>query len=263
MSRLVHLVADYGPADLGYAELIQRLALAVPSAVVHLTPVAHADTVAAGFCVAQLALTDGPPDRLVVHDIGSPGAADDRLCAGRTRDGVWIIGPNVGWSWSFAIDELPSLCHVDVTAGGSVLRARETLPVAITHVTRRHPHAISDLVPRASIPPVPERVVAYIDDAGNVKTTIAEAPGATGTRVEVRIGRVSARAIVSGSQAVPEGELALAIGSSGWPTRRGGRRCFLELVVGGGSAAERFSRPLPGTRVGLRLGRSGRAQREL
>jgi hypothetical protein len=105
---------------------------------------------------------------------------------------------------------------------------------------------------------VPERVVAYVDAAGNVKTTIAEPPAAVGAAVQVRIGGVTARAIVSDGRTVPDGELALATGSSGWPTRRGGRRCFVELVVGGGSAAERFARPLPGTAVGVRLAGSRR-----
>lgn len=251
MSRLVQLVADYGAGDLAYAELIQRLALALPDAVVHLTRVAPGDTVAAGFCVAQLAFNAGPPERVVAHDVGSAGA-DDRLCASRTHDGVWIVGANAGWSWSFAIDELPGLCHIDVSVGGS------GLPIGIAHVTRRHPHALCDLVPRNSIPPVPERAVAYVDAAGNVKTTIPEAPGPAGTRVHVRIGRVSARAIVTAGQTVPDGELALAA-VPGWLSRRGGRRCFLELIVGGGSAAERFAGPEPGTSVRV----SARGHREL
>ncbi len=263
MTRLVQLVADYGPGDLEYAELIQRLALAVPNAVVHLTPVAPGDTVAAGFCVAQLALTEGPPNRLVAHDVGSSAASDDRLCASRTRDGVWIVGPNTGWSWSFTIEELPSLCHVDVTVGGARAHAGDSLPLAITHVTKRHPHAIADRVPRDNIPPVPERVVAHIDAAGNVTTTIGEAPATTGARIHVHIGDVSARAIVTGTGAVPKGELALTTGAPGWPMRRGGRRCFLELVVGGGSAAARFADPQPGTSVDLQTDGSARAHREL
>ena len=124
MSRLVQLVADYGPGDLAYAELTQRLALAVPNVVVHLTRVAPADTLAAGFCVAQLALTDGPPDRVVAHDVGSSRADRDRPCASRTAGGAWIVGPNAGWSWSFAIDELPCVCRLDVSVGDSACRWR-------------------------------------------------------------------------------------------------------------------------------------------
>jgi hypothetical protein len=248
MSRLVQLVADYGPGDLAYAELVQRLALTVPAAVVTLTPVASGDTVAAGFCVAQLALCEGPSGRVVAHDVRGAQPADDRLCVGRTHDGVWIVGPNSGWSWSFAVDELPSLCHSDVTAG--------CLASAITHVANRHPHAIWDAAPREAVPPVPERVVAYVDAAGNVKTTIATPPAPAGAAVQVRIGSVAARAVVSDGRTVPDGELALATGWPGWPTRDGGRRCFVELVVGGGSAAARFERPAPGTAVGLRPARS-------
>ena len=98
---------------------------------------------------------------------------------------------------------------------------------------------------------MPDRVVAYVDSAGSVTTTIAEAPAPAGSRVQVLIGAVSARALVIGTQAVPDGELALVAGSSGWPRRRGGRRAFLELVVGGGSAAKRFAGPAPGTAVRL------------
>lgn len=66
---LVHLVADYGVGDLAFAEVSQRIVRALPEAWVHSVPVAPFDTLAAGFCVAQLALTDGPTGRLVVHNV--------------------------------------------------------------------------------------------------------------------------------------------------------------------------------------------------
>ena len=69
MSRLLQLVADYGPGDLAFAELLQCLALVLPDAEVRATRVPPGDTLAAGFCVARLALGDGPADRLVVHDV--------------------------------------------------------------------------------------------------------------------------------------------------------------------------------------------------
>jgi hypothetical protein len=236
MTRLVQLVAGYGPGDLAYAEFTQRLALAVPDAVVHLTRVAPRDTLATAFCVAELALTEGPPDRIVAHDAGG----GSRMCGGRTRDGAWIVGADAGWSWSFVINELSSLCRLDASQ----------LALAIVHVAKGHPHAVCDPVPRESVPPVPERVVAYVDSAGNVKTTIAEPPAPAGTRINVRIGGASAQVLVAGAEAIRHGELALSAGP-GWPSRRGGRRCFFELVVSGGSASDRFADPAPGTAVHL------------
>ena len=43
----------------------------------------------------------------------------------------------------------------------------------------------------------------------------------------------------------------MATGSAGWRTRAGGRRNFVELFVGGGSAAERFALALSGAEIGL------------
>ena len=235
MTRLIQLVADYGPGDLAYAELTQRLALAVPDAVVQLTRVAPGDTLAMGFCVAELALTEGPADRIVAHDAGG-----GRMCGGRTRDGAWIVGADAGWSWSFAVNEVSSLCRLDASH----------LALAIVHVAKGHPHAVCDPVPRECVPPVPERVVAYVDSAGNVKTTIAEPPAPAGTRINVRIGGSSARVLVAGAEAIRHGELVLSAGS-GWHSRRGGRQCFFELVVSGGSASDRFADPAPGTAVHL------------
>lgn len=71
--------------------------------------------------------------------------------------------------------------------------------------------------------------------------------------VEVTIGEHTERATVSGGAfEVPAGELAFAPGSSGWTTATGQRLRFFELFLRGGSAAERFSDPPPGTSVQVR-----------
>jgi len=252
VSRLVHLVADYGAGDLAFAEFAQRLALALPDAVLHLTPVAPNDTVAAGFCVAQLALGPGPRDRLVVHDVGVP-VDDHRFCAGRTHDGVFVVGPKTGWSWSFVAASLDGLCHLDVVADGGRLRARDVLPAAVSHVSHRHSHAICDSVARSSIPPAPEGAVVYADGRGDLKTTIVVPLAAIGERVVVHIGVMSAVAVVTdGTHEPAPGELALAPGSSGWPTRDGGHQRFPELSVGDGSAYDRFAQPPSGSPIELR-----------
>src|SRR5688572_8998949 len=58
VTPLVHLVADYGPGDLAFAQTLQRLVLVAPEA--QLCPTLAADTLAAGLCVAALALAAGP-----------------------------------------------------------------------------------------------------------------------------------------------------------------------------------------------------------
>ncbi len=64
------------------------------------------------------------------------------------------------------------------------------------------------------------------------------------------MGEVSATAIVTDDTfAVADGELALAAGSSGWTAGDGCRRRFFELFLRGGSAAQRFADPVPGTAI--------------
>lgn len=253
---LVHLIADYGLGDLAFAEVRQRIALALPDAEVHEISVAPFDTLAAGFCIAQLALTDGPEDRLIIHNVAPrrdetgprPGNEGERFCAGHTHNGVVIAGPNSGHSFSFCKEELHSLCSLDIAASGSQFRSRDLLPRALPGIIHHHPHALGGHVPPERVPPVPESVVAYVDGYGNLKTTLQTAPAAVGSRVLVRIGGHSATAIVSdGSFAVAEGELALAPGSSGWKRHGGGQVVFYELFLRGGSAAQRFAMPATGT----------------
>jgi hypothetical protein len=241
----LHLVTDRGPDDPACAELVRRLADILPGAVIHLTVVGPCDTLAAGCCVAELAVEDGAADSLVAHDVtpapGDPGpwpdGAGEQFCVARSATGVLVVGPNLGWAWSFAVDTLRGLCCMDVVPRSP----HDRLPVALRHAHNRHPHAVTGTLPRSAVPAPPERAVAYIDEAGTLKTTLAALPADVGSRVLVEIGDVRAPALVSdGSVAVPEGELALA------PSRPGG---YLDLRQRGGSAAERFAEPATGTQI--------------
>ena len=174
MGRLIHLVADHWPGDLVHAQLVQQLLLALPGASVLPTRVAEGDTVAAGFCVAQLALSEGPGDRIVLHDVASATAAGEPLYGAHTRAGVVVIGPNTGWSWSFIAGEVSALCELDVCVDAA---SRGGLARAVSHVARRHPHAICEVLEDPPIPAMPERVVAYVDGDGNVETDGRRAAG--------------------------------------------------------------------------------------
>jgi hypothetical protein len=236
--RLVHVVSDCCAGDLSFAELVQQVGLAVGDAEVIATTVGPEDTLAAGWCVAQLALANGPPGRMVVHHVG----VGERICVGRSRTGALVVGPDAGWAWSFVVHALSELCWLDVRAGGGGL---DVVPVAIRHAVTRHPHAIARVVSRDEVPTVPDCVVAWIDRAGSIKTTVVEQPAPTRERVLVRVGERSATATVTdGSFDIDEGALALA-------PCEGPQRRFYELLLRGGSAAERFGRPPSGTPVAL------------
>ncbi len=255
---LVHVVADYGPAgDLAFAEVTQRLVAAIPSATVVATPVGPFDTLAAGFVVAQLALTDGPRERIVFHNVAPrrdetdarEGNEGERFTAGEAADGTLVIGPNAGHSLAF-VRQAMEIRYLDVPAAGSQFRSRDFLPAAAGRLAAGDRSGLEALLPADAIPDVPADVVAYTDGYGNLKTTLEAPPAANGQRVLVRVGHAAGTAIVSdGTFSVAEGELSLAPGSSGWSLPDGRERRFLELFLRGGSAAARLGRPAPGTRI--------------
>lgn len=254
----MHIVADYGPSgDLAFAEVAQRLVAVLPRATFVTTPVGPFDTLAAGFVNAQLALTEGPRDRIVFHNVAprrdetDPRRANEgeRFTLAEVANGSLLVGPNSGYSLAFLRDEA-ALSYLDVPAAGSQFRSRDFLPAAVGRLAAGDRTVVGDPVPAELVPEVPSEVVAYTDGYGNLKTTHAVAPAPNGERILVRVGHASTTAIVSdGSFSVPEGELAFAPGSSGWPLGNGRRRTLFELFLRGGSAADRLGHPAPGTPV--------------
>ena len=256
---LLTVVADYGTGDLAFAEVHQHLARLLPEAdVVHLS-VAPFDTVSAGFCVAQLALTDGPPDRVVYvnvaprQDTDAPREenAGERLVAARLPSGVLVVGVLSGASLSFLAGEDVPLRAVEVPEHGSQFRSRDVFPAAVAALARGDDDLLGGVV---GCPPAPERSLVYTDGYGNLKTSWHEAPAEPGSRVRVRIGGRSAEAVVTdGVFTVPAGEVSFAPGSSGWQTPGGGTRAFWEVFARGASAAALFDEPAAGTAVEVDL----------
>jgi hypothetical protein len=244
--RLVQLVADYGPGDLAFAEMAQLLEFVVPDAEVRLTRVPAHDTLAAGWCAASLALCEGPPGRLVVVDVTATGGA--RHCVGRARDGVEIVGPNCGWTWSFLAAEVCGPCYLEVPARDGLVGTPQLLAQAVVRVARRQPHGVQEPVRHEEIPVIPDSVVAFVDCDGSLETTVPHVADAVGGQMEVRIGDVTATAFVTDGSA-PPGEDALALRPAG--STRGGGRSFSALTVRGGSAAELFGSPPGGAPVAL------------
>jgi hypothetical protein len=253
---LLTVVADYGVGDLAFAEVRQRFARLLPEADVTAIPVPPFDTVSAGFCLAQLAFGDGPPDRVLYANVAprqdedQPRAdnAGERLVAGRLPSGVLVVGVASGASMSFLADEGVRLHAVDVPAAGSQFRSRDVFPDALAALVRGETGLLGEPV---TVDPPPARSVVYTDGYGNLKTSWYSAPADTGTAVRVRIGDVVNEVTVSdGVFAVPAGAIAFAPGSSGWPHGDDGAvRTSYEIFARGRDAAELFGRPASGTPV--------------
>lgn len=261
---IVHLVTDWPLDDDGEGtDLVRRLALAFPGVVVEICAVSADDTLAAGFCVAQLACAGGSDRRLVASWVGAdpagatpgpwPEGAGPRLCVGRGAAGTLIVGPNAGFGWSLALPDLRGLCFLDVTPAGRDTWGG-TLATAVAHAHCRHPHAAAGAVDRDAVPPPPPAAVARVDRDGTLKTTIIGLPARLGQTVDVRIGAIAAPALVSdGATGAPrpsEGQLLLAPARSEWPVAADlGPPRYAELRAVGGSAADRFARPPTGTPI--------------
>ena len=259
---LVHIIADYGPGDLAFAEVVQRIKLHLPDAEPVLTPVPPFSTLAAGFCVAQLGLNEAPAGTLIYHNVAPRmdeetarrDNAGERLAFARLPTGVRVIGVNASYTFTFVRDAAVELRWAAVPAEGSQFRSRDLFPQAAAAIALGQPDALADEIRSEDIPDTPPNRIAYIDGYGNLKTTITPngASIPVGTRVKVRIGDVEQEAVASdGSFDIEPGQLAFAPGSSGWIDAHGIETRWMELFLRGGSAWEMFGRPSLGDAVDI------------
>jgi hypothetical protein len=149
MIRRVELVADYGPGDPAFDELVQRMQAALADVTIHPTRVPAGDTLEAGRCVARLALAPGAAGRVVVHDVAVRDEAQRGLCAGRTGDGALVVGRDGADCWSGVADALETLCTLELPLRTSPHDRADVLAKVIVRVLDRHPHAVREPVPRA------------------------------------------------------------------------------------------------------------------
>src|SRR3712207_2776091 len=257
---VVHVIADYGPGDLAFAEVAQRIKLHLPDAEPLYTPVPAFSTLAAGFCVAQLGLNPAPPATLIYHNVaprkddeGAGGGNEgERLAFELLPTGVRGVGVNAGYPLAFAGDAAEELRWASVPAAGSQFRSRDLFPEAMGDIVAGSSDALAGKIDPSAIPDVPTDRVAYADGYGNLKTTAEHGARtiSSGTAVRVRIGARELAAVASdGSFEVEEDELAFAPGSSGWPRADGKEVRWMELFLRGGSAWEAFGRPEVGACV--------------
>jgi len=251
----ISLIADYGNGDPAFAEVTQRLLMAVPTAQISLLSVPPFSTLATGFWIAQLGLNPGPQERLIYHNC-APRQDDaqprqDNEGEGLTYvllpNGVKVVGVNAGYTLSFIKDSAQVLRTVKASRGGSQFRSRDVFPSAAAAIAKEDFSLLGEELQPSQILDPPSDRVAWIDGYGNIKTTV---PADTvnlkpEAKVVIRVGDVVSDAVYSdGSFKVPEGTLAFSPGSSGWQAAKDGKPVrWMELFLRGGSAWERFGRP--------------------
>jgi hypothetical protein len=262
MVEFLHLICDYAPGDLAWAEVLSALSANLDPAIrLHTTSITSFDTIATGFVLAQLALAseDLRPKNLLLFANTAPrkdkkeaktNNEGEGLLYAKLKNGVPIVVVNSGYSLSFLTDELEELYSTNAKEEGSQFRSRDFFP-QIVHkaINEDYSFLLHKLDPKDCIPPPPNRVVAYIDSFGNIKTTIRSNDDAiskvkAGTRLKIKIGNIVRTATVAtGIFNVMEGDLAFAPGSSGHTNR------FWELFTRGGSAWDQFGHPLNGSAI--------------
>lgn len=262
MTKLIHLICDYGPGDMAWAEVTGAFYALLPDHVrLHATTVPPFDTVATGFILAQLANADEPlrPKDTIIFANTAP--RKDNLKARHNnegegllfctlKNGVNVVAVNSGYSLSFVRNDILELWSTTVEDSGSQFRSRDFFPRTVGQVAREDFSFINHkLQPLDTIIAPPTDVVGYVDSFGNIKTTIRVGDEqvyslSPGDRVKVRIeSRLRTATVATGSFNILEGDLAFAPGSSGHSSR------FWELFKRGGSAWEDFGHPANGSPI--------------
>ena len=256
MIEFVHLICDYAPGDMAWAEIRSVFTAKLGGDVrLHATAVKSFDTMSTGFILGQLSLAPDElrPKNLLVFANTAPRKdrrtpreknEGEGLLYASLKNGVTVLAVNSGYCLSFITPDIIELWGTKVREEGSQFRSRDYFPIIMEKIVHKDFTCLNhQLSIEQTIPAVPPNAVAYIDSFGNLKTTIRSGDPlvsnlTAGTRIKVKIGAVLRTATVAtGSFNVMEGDLAFAPGSSGYERR------YWELFTRGGSAWDEFMHP--------------------
>lgn len=257
MSTFVHLIADYGPADPAFSEVVHRLTAELRDVRVQSTEVPPFSTVATGFWIAQLGLHNPAFDDLLLYSNTAPRTAEstpDRpdegggLCYLELDNGVPVVAVDAGYNLSYVIDRARAFREVTLPDETGQFRSRDVFPRRVAEVAKGDLDALGAERSVESVPEPPESVVCHVDGYGNVKTSIrASEFSPVGEQVRVELdGTERTATVADGVSGVDEGSLGVIPGSAG------GDDPFVELFLRGGSAAAAFDHPRPGAELRIR-----------
>ncbi|EMA23645.1 SAM hydroxide adenosyltransferase [Haloarcula argentinensis] len=257
MSTFVHLIADYGPADPAFSEVVHRLTAADPTMTVQSTEIKPFSTVATGFWIAQLGIHNPSFDDLLIYSNTAPRTTESTperpdtggaLCYLELDNGVPVVAVDAGYNLSFIADHATTFREIELPADTGQFRSRDVFPRRVAEIANGNHSSLGPARSLDDVPAPPESVVCHVDGYGNVKTSIRTSefdPAAETVTVELndKSHEVVVRDAVS---AVPERTLAIVPGSAG------GGDPYQELFLRGGSAAAAFGDPEPGDELTVR-----------
>jgi len=260
---LLHVICDYAPAGLEFGEISNRLQLHLsdPHGVrIHPTSVPSLDTMAVGFATAQYAFAPHN-GRMVIYGNAAPrrdkskaveNNRDNGIKYARLDNGVEIINVYSEFAFGFVKKHIVEYRGIDCPDGGSQFRSRDFFPERVSQIVNGDRSMLTDELDIASIPEIPNNLVAWTDGFGNIKTTmklsdIEKLGLKMGQSVQIILNGVSMLGVIAtGGFSVDRGVLAVNAGSSGYDDP------FIELFLRvhhmtEKTAAVRFDYPEGGT----------------
>ena len=265
---LLHLICDYAPDGLEFAEIKASLHehLEDPGSVLfHQTATPPLDTIAVGFVTGQLAMRPTPQRTFIFGNSAPRRDQRDASSGNRGRsihyakldNGVEVVSVSSQYAFSFIKNRISEYRGIASPAAGSQFRSRDFFPRYVAALIDGDYSVLTEDLDLNDIDPIPPQVVAWTDGFGNIKTTMrkSDLDGAgleVGDRVLVTLNGVTLAGVISdGGFSVERGVLAVNAGSSGYDDP------FVELFLrvhhmSEKTAAVRFDFPEGGTRFELR-----------
>ena len=262
MTFYIDFIADYGTStgvdDLAFSEVNRKLLeefgkLGMDFPMIKNLSVHPFNTVETGFAVAQTAHNSTLGSRHIVYHNTAPrkdkldarlNNAGEFLAVAELPNGIRVIGVFGGYTFSFL--NVP-VYRVKCSDAGSQFRSRDVFPPCVASLAKHAGKPLSEwelLGDKVeNVPELPNNIICSIDGYGNLKTNIESNPNIHSLTIHgVTFPIVQGQGIFS----VPDGQLILAPGSSGWDGKH-----FLEICLRGGSAAKLFDSPVPGDTITL------------
>lgn len=262
MTFYIDFVADYGATtgndDLAFSEVNRKLAeefsrFSLDFPMIKNLSVRPFNTVETGFAVAQLAYNSTLGKKHIIYHNTAPrkdkldarlNNAGEFLAVTELPNGVRVIGVFGGYTFAFITSPI---YRVKCSDAGSQFRSRDVFPPCVASLAKHANEPLStwELLGEqiTNVPIVPKNTICSIDGYGNLKTNIDMNQN---IRAIVIKNITFPIAQGQGIFAVPDGQLILAPGSSGWDGKH-----FTEICLRGGSASKLFEGPVPGDIVTL------------